>query len=91
MVLTSTHRLCFGPKNKKKGIPQFCYIKVWNKGVYYTWTCQFPDVFFSPPEMVQDIEEEHKNHDHGPDNRDSGSGPTVVVDVQTEENNSGTS
>ena len=46
---------------------------------------------FSSSEMVQDIEEEHKNHDHGSDNRDSSSGPTVVVDVQTEENNNGTS
>ena len=41
-------------------------------------------------EMVQDIEQEHKNHDH--DDKDTGSGgPTVVVDVRTEENNNGIS
>ena len=40
--------------------------------------------------MVQDIEQEHKNHDHDDKDPDSG-GPTIVVDVKTEENDNGKS
>ena len=42
----STHNLCFGAKIRKIGnpcIPQFYYIKVGFKGVYFTRIC-FPDV-----------------------------------------------
>ena len=45
----STHNLCFGAKIRKKVypcIPQFCYIKVGFKGVYFSWAC-FPDVKFT--------------------------------------------
>ena len=41
----STHNLCFGAKIRKKVCPcqpQFCYINVGFKGVYFTRTC-FPD------------------------------------------------
>ena len=45
-VLTSTHNLCFGSKNKKKVYPckpQFYYTKVGCKGVFVTRTC-FRDI-----------------------------------------------
>ena len=45
-ILTSTHKLCFGAKIRKKiypCIPQFYYIKVGLKGVFIARTC-FPDV-----------------------------------------------
>ena len=43
----STHNLCFGSKIRKiiyPFTPQFYYIKVGFKGVYFSWTC-FPDIF----------------------------------------------
>ena len=47
----STHNLCFGAKIRKIGIPlhtpQFFYIKVGFKGVYFSWTC-FPDGILTP-------------------------------------------
>ena len=48
-VLTSTHKLCFGAKLRKKVypyIPQFYYniIKVGRKGVYITRTCFHDDL-----------------------------------------------
>ena len=44
-VLRSTHKLCFGAKIRKIGMPckpQFLYIKVGFKGIYFSWTC-YPD------------------------------------------------
>ena len=38
----STHNLCFGPKIRKLGIPQFYYIKVGYKRVYILKRC-LPD------------------------------------------------
>ena len=45
-------------------------------------------IFFS--EMIQDIEHEHQHHEHAHDEKETGlGGPTIVVDVKTEENNNG--
>ena len=38
----SIHNLYFGAKIRKIGIPQFYYMKVGFKRVYFSWTC-FPD------------------------------------------------
>ena len=68
-VLTSTHNLCYGAKIRKKVypcMPQFYYIKVGYKGVYFSPAC-FPDAWKGTNTMMsKKREKEEKKYHIGP-------------------------
>ena len=62
-VLTNTHDLCFGAKNKKNVYPskfQFYYIKLGCKGVYISWTCYHDAKYYHHAQGKESIETDIK-------------------------------